>query len=801
VSTSTGHPNRGLRPWIAPIVFVVLTLAMTWPLGIQFSEAIPGDGFDGWQNLWNLWWMKLSLVNRIEWPFSTDMLYHPTGVDLHFHTLNPFNGLLSMPVQLGWGLLPAYNLIVLFSFAMGGYGSYLLSRYVLGTAWVRPCRQNAASDGEGVLREGRERSMGSPCGWGEQRLSRTWIDMASLVAGCVFTFAPFHFAHLLGHMQVISLEWLPFFILYLLRAIDASRARGGVDRTPKATSTSSYGHLSGRVHLSKPRGWTRLHGWRDALLAGMFLALVGMCDWYYVMYCLLFVFLLLLYLAATKRLRARSVLLLGVTGTVSLALLSPMVVPMIREASRLDFMVPALEQTRTLSADLLAYFVPQQFHPIWGVKAADWSSVFTASLSERSVFAGYVPILLALAGIAWSTWCWRRPARPMASTRPGWSGLFGLSLVGFWILSLGPVLHVAGETALLPGKGEIPLPYAILQRIVPFINVSRSVSRFDVMVMLSLSVLAAVGLTALRIAVSNVLDGGSGGSARAWRHRLLLDGVLGGIVVALVLFEFLAVPYPMSPPDTPEWYGTIADQPDDYAVLNLPMTWDRPGYLLYQTVHSKKLTVAYVSRNDPRTLVERAPVLQELRYLGPDVMVSDVGRLAPTVLNYLDVRYVVLDRYKMPAGGRERQETERLAELMFDGQPPEYSDDRLTVYEVGSADAEVPFMILGEGWGARAVSGSRVARSIGSESTLIVQVPNEVVVRVALRAECSSGGTLTIWHGEMAVGGFDIGIPEQRFVTGEIELDRGSNLLRFVGRAKNGVPILISDLELISTQY
>ena len=66
----------------------------------------------------------------------------------------------------------------------------------------------------------------------------------------------------------------------------------------------------------------------------------------------------------------------------------------------------------------------------------------------------------------------------------------------FWVLALGPVLHINGQTMLLPGGGEIPLPYALLNRL-PFLDIMRSISRLDVMVMLSLAVLAAIGLDAL----------------------------------------------------------------------------------------------------------------------------------------------------------------------------------------------------------------------------------------------------------------------------------------------------------------
>ena len=79
--------------------YFVATLLFTWPLAANLSAAIPGDSFDGWQNYWNQWWIKQALIDRLVWPLHTDILYAPTGVNLYFHTLNPFNGLATLPVQ------------------------------------------------------------------------------------------------------------------------------------------------------------------------------------------------------------------------------------------------------------------------------------------------------------------------------------------------------------------------------------------------------------------------------------------------------------------------------------------------------------------------------------------------------------------------------------------------------------------------------------------------------------------------------------------------------------------------------
>ena len=111
--------------------YLLATLLWTWPLALEWTSAIPGDSFDGWQNYWNLWWLKLALVDRITSPLFTDILYAPTGVGLYFHTLNPLNGLYSLPVQLSAGLLAAYNSVVLVSWVLDGYGMFLLARWVL----------------------------------------------------------------------------------------------------------------------------------------------------------------------------------------------------------------------------------------------------------------------------------------------------------------------------------------------------------------------------------------------------------------------------------------------------------------------------------------------------------------------------------------------------------------------------------------------------------------------------------------------------------------------------------------------
>jgi hypothetical protein len=669
---------------LALVGYLVATVAFTWPLALNLTTAIPGDSFDGWQNYWNLWWMKLALVQRLVWPLHTDILYAPTGVNLYFHTLNPLNGLATLPVQLAAGLIPAYNAVVFLSWVLAGYGMFLLTRWVIGA-------RSAATN---------------------------W---AAFLAGLVYTLSPFHMAHLLGHMQVMSLQWLPFYILYLLRAIRQSQ---------------------------DGRGWLR-----SALLGGLFLVFNGLSDWYFVLYLFLFTGLAIVWgwanaarrqwrthkdrevsasnsVAATspgsaaagtaspqRAFGGRSLWqTLGVTlwatvraplvaGTIFGIVLSPWLLPMIQEARTFRFMVRPPADLYILSASLMDFFVPNRLHTLFRPGSFTWIGNQIAPISERTIAIGYVALGLALvAGVA----AWRKAA-------------FWIVAGGFFLLlALGPQWHLGDITlesvppAVLGGQ-ETPsfTPYALLNQLVPFMRVSRSVSRFALMVQLSAAVLGGLGLHVLIRVVSQKLSrraqqpAGAPAAPAAGRSTGAIAGIAGGVAIILLLAEYWVAPYPLSPPDTPAYYEQLAQDGDTRAMLNLPMNYDRPGYLLYQTIHGKPLTVAYISRDDPRTLTERVPVLQHFRHLDDDIIAGDPAAVAPQVLADLGVGTVVLDRYKMP-GGREREYTEELAGRIFGGHAPMYADERITVYKVeevpANAGGSTSYLRLGaRNWGPRQV--------------------------------------------------------------------------------------------------
>ncbi len=654
---------------LALAVYLLATIVYTWPLALNLTTAIPGDGFDGWQNYWNQWWIKQALIDRLANPLYTDAIYHPTGVTLYFQTLNPFNGVTTLPLQLAFGLIPAYNAVVFLSWVLAGYGMFLLARWMMGTD-----------------------ALGPRLPIGDTRAGYT----AAIVAGLVYTLAPFHMAHLLGHMQVMSLQWLPFYVLALLRALNQA-CRG--------------------------RRWLR-----SALWAALFLVLTGLCDWYFVLYLFLFtgVAIFWLWLAAPGRPTLRKLLRIvapaTVAGGVFAVALSFWLAPMVMEALRFRFMVRPSADLYILSASVMDFLVPNRLHTLFRPESFTWIGNQIAPVSERTIAIGYVVLGLAVAAIFL--------ARRKAS-------FWWIMAIFFFVLALGPQWHFGNITmddvpaAALQGQEMTSwTPYGLLNRLVPFMRVSRSVSRFALMVQFSMAVLAGMGFWLLmdRLSRRSAAETENGSievqttktqsipsvtkespaasrpdTLRAPSRALRLRGgslLAGAGLIGLLLFEYWVAPYPLSPPDTPAYYATLAADPDPRAVLNLPMNYDRPGYLLYQTVHGKPLTVAYISRDDPRTLTERVPVLQHFRHLGPDIIDGAPEQVAATVFADLDVGTVVLDRYKMP-GGDERTYTEDLAAAIFAGQEPAYADERITVYKVGAAGEPKPYLVLGPvNWGS-----------------------------------------------------------------------------------------------------
>lgn len=401
------RPRAGatLRMLIAPAaLYFVLFCLLTYPLITMFSTRLFGDLGDGVQNYWNLWWMNKSIV-QMHAPFwQTPYLHYPYGTTLLGHTLNPFNGFMAIPMLHFLSLMEAYNVIVVFSFVMGGVTAFWLAYHITRAYWP------------------------------------------SFLGGCVFTFSEFHFAHAQGHMQLVSLEWLPLFAMlwYML--------------------------------VEKPRP---LLGFGAALA----LFAVVLCDYYYMFYSVLLGLIVIIWQAIRSRnplffTKRPYLVSFGTFVASALITTGPLVISLLLLSIR-DPLIGA-HDTLSMSLDLLAPIIPGGHWRFASLTEGYWGKL-PGNIHESSVYLG-----LSVVGLLVYVWLKRRG---LSSFNPGlWFAVLGF----FLVMSLGPALHIWGTQI-----GPEVLPYAWLQTIFPPLTISGVPLRMMVMVTLAASVLVALGFKLL----------------------------------------------------------------------------------------------------------------------------------------------------------------------------------------------------------------------------------------------------------------------------------------------------------------
>ncbi|MDE3090687.1 MAG: hypothetical protein KGJ80_15030, partial [Chloroflexota bacterium] len=315
-------------------------------------------------------------------------------------------------------------------------------------------------------------------------------DFAAALAGAFYAFGAWHVLYTDATYMLLSNEWIPFYALYLIR----------LDQKP----------------------------WRNGAVAGLFLLLTAWTDLTLAMFLAILTALYPIYLLIVNRAAvstaARNLAALGSVTTVGV---SPLALNLLADTQRFGYYLAAsLGRVQIFSAEPISFFVPSAQHPLLGA----WASRLT-NANTRYAFIGYAVLILAAIGV--------RAFRRSRAAR-----LWGALAIFFALLMLGPTLVVGGQST------GIRLPFAAL-RAIPFLNANRYPVRFNVMLMLALTPLVALG------------------AARLWRARRGMLA-LGGLIV-LLAFEQLVIPIPLSDLRVPAIFQTIRDAPGDFAVLDLPL--------------------------------------------------------------------------------------------------------------------------------------------------------------------------------------------------------------------------------------
>jgi hypothetical protein len=645
--------------WLALGIFSLLAVLLSWPVIANLSSRIPGTAtwaFDESTFTWNLWYFKHALLELGRSPLHTELIWYPLGIDLILYTYNFFNAVIGLPLLVAFSLPTASNLTLLLATTLSGFGAYLLALDLL---------LHAQGDRSRVQE----------------------LRLAALIAGGIYAFASNRAIYAaLGHYDMVTTQWLPFYALYLFRTLRRPTLRNGA-------------------------------------LAGFFFALAALAEMIFASF--LGLFSLIVLAASWMWLPDRRAVLKALCAAALVAVLiwSPVLVPIAREFIGGNYSLTGWGESVKLSADLAGLVTPTDLNPLFTEHASDmahWTQTLRSVEEGRArfsdvntVFLGWATLALALLGM----WTARGRTRAWA-----WTALV------FGVLALGPLLQINGShrfslDSLLPEGVTIPLPFALLHY-VPVVNANRAPNRNSVILMLALAVLAAFGMAWLLSHFRRLTSGGNKAD-RLWTGGAAV--LLTGVVSLAVLLEHLAVPLPTTDARIPDIYAQIGAEAGQFAIMQLPLGWRNSFGVLgsemtllqyFQTTHGKPMLGGNISRAPAYKMAyfERIPLFKALtdlemyRDVPPDVDAAARAQAADLMAFY-DVRYLITSP---PISGRypyqdTRQRTEAYAlDVLPVEQPAFWEEDGYRAYRIRQPEIAFPLRVdvgapgaepyLGGGW-------------------------------------------------------------------------------------------------------
>lgn len=482
-------------------LFLILTATLTYPLILNMAHSIEGEMGDPLLNTWILGWDIHKLTTGLNGFWDTNMFY-PENLTLAYSEHLLGSALLGLPIfLLTKNIILTYNFVFLLSFFLAGLGAYFLVFYLTKNRW------------------------------------------AGIIAGIIYAFAPFRFAHL-GHLQLLTAQWMPFCLLFL--------------------------------HKFFRKGDNK-----NLVLFIFFFLLQSLSCNYYAAFLSLAVAIFILYyvLIFKKYIQKIFCLKLFFALVVIFLVMIPFVLSYYSLQKDMGFKHP-LGEVIFFSAQSQSYLAAPPFNLLWGKIIADFGG------NEKYLFIGLMALILMFFG--WLP----ELIRQKRLDKDKIFYLFFLFLA--FILSLGPIIVLFGHT--LPG------PYIVLFEYIPGFEGVRVPARFGILFLLAASVLAGYGL-------KEILE------HQIIRFKQLFKYIFILFVILFLNFEYISLPLPVKSmkvgQEVPEVYQWLAEQPEDFAIIELPMpplgpdviwyeqTPKEAPYLYYSTYHWKKLVNGYSGYTAP----------------------------------------------------------------------------------------------------------------------------------------------------------------------------------------------------------
>ncbi|HSX53110.1 MAG TPA: hypothetical protein VLF90_01945 [Patescibacteria group bacterium] len=463
------------------LVYFLFFTVYSWPWMSHFNTHIFTDSGDGFQNVWNIWWVNKSITQLHQLPWHTTFVHYPYGTTLIAQTLNPFNGFVGIGLLKIFSLAQTYNIMVIFSFLSAGVTMFWLCNF----------------------------------------FTRRYLP--SLIGGFIYTFSSYHFAHAIGHMQLVSLEWIPLFVLLWWKLV------------------------------TKPR-------YRLAVGAALVLLLVLLCDYYYFLYSVVLAVLIFIYLAWRKEIppwRSKQTWRPYLTFT-ALSALFVLPLPLLLTITNARDPLQGSHPGRVYSTDIFTPFIDGSFWHFHSWTDGYWRKI-KAGMAEGSIYLTLSVTVLMIVAV------WKRTKIHRDTV------LWLVIAVLFGVMSLGERLMVFGYSI-----NHAPMPYALLEKILPQLKLSGVPVRMMIMVIFASAIISAMVLSKINL-------------------KQRKGQILMAAFTLLLIFELWPAPLPNN---------TGIHAPYVYALSKLPATGgvldnaaiSETTQLYDQTISNKPMVLGYISR-------------------------------------------------------------------------------------------------------------------------------------------------------------------------------------------------------------